>query len=278
MTPARNNVRATRHFGIPARKSSPSAPLQPFPREKTRPARPSNRSRAKKFAQQQPHLGQTAKKLSQRAQKHQNLAIFPEQGELFRVSRTNSPRRANFFAFPTPHHRAGRIFSRNNTTQHPSQGHHHPNRYKTLPATASPWPNREKTRPTRPRQRLSPGHESARAKEFAQHPLQPFPREKTRPATAQSWPNREKLSQRAQKHQNLANFPEQGELFRVSRTNSPRRANFFAQIQHSTCNSGTPLARHTQQSTHTLVIERKPLVVHRLSFPLVVIHRLTRKA
>ena len=146
MTPARNNVRATRHFGIPARKSSPSAPLQPFPREKTRPARPSNRSRAKKFAQQQPHLGQTAKKLTQRAQKHQKLAIFPKQGELFRVSRTNSP----------------------------------------------------------------------------------------------------------------------------------RRANFFAQIQHSTCNSGTPLARHTQQST--LVIERQPLVVHRLSLPRVVIHRLTRKA
>ena len=51
-----------------------------------------------KLSQQQPHLGQTAKKLSQRAQKHQNLANFPEQGELFRVSQTNSPRRANFFA------------------------------------------------------------------------------------------------------------------------------------------------------------------------------------
>ena len=190
MTPARNNVRATRHFGIPARKSSPSAPLQPFPREKTRPARPSNSSRAKKFAQQQPHLGRTAKTLAQRAQKHQNLAIFPEQGELFRVSNAAPPSRENFlpqlhhsipitgtpppihhpnryktlpttpatrrnryktlpttptinenwpflaskenyFPFPTPHHRAGRIFSRNNTTQHPSQGHHHPNRYKT---------------------------------------------------------------------------------------------------------------------------------------------------
>ena len=33
---------------------------------------------------------------------------------------------ANFFAFPTPHHRAGRFFSRNYTTQYPSQGHHHP--------------------------------------------------------------------------------------------------------------------------------------------------------
>ena len=201
-------------------------------RDKTLPARPSNRSRAKKLAQQQPNLGQTAKKLSQRAQKHQNLAIFPEQGELFRVSRTNSPRRANFFAFPTPHHRAGRIFSRNNTTQHPSQGHHHPNRYKTLPATASPWPNREKTRPTRPRQRLSPGHESARAKEFAQHPLQPFPREKTRPATAQSWPNREKTlptrpktpksSQFSRAGRTFSRFPNQftpqGELFRADST------------------------------------------------------------
>ena len=167
-------------------------------RDKTLPARPSNRSRAKKLAQQQPNLGQTAKKLSQRAQKHQNLAIFPEQGELFRVSRTNSPRRANFFAFPTPHHRAGRIFSRNNTTQHPSQGHHHPNRYKTLPATASPWPNREKTRP----------------------------------ATAQSWPNREKTlptrpktpksSQFSRAGRTFSRFPNQftpqGELFRADST------------------------------------------------------------
>ena len=172
---------------------------------------------------------------------------------------------ANFFAFPTPHHRAGRIFSRNYTTQYPSQGHHHPNRHKTHPATP----------PTTCSARGTSQHAGQNSPGT---PLQPFPRKKL----AQQQPNlgqtAKKLSQRAQKHQNLANFPEQGELFRVSQTNSPRRANFFAQIQHSTCNSGTPLARHTQQSTHTLVIERKPLVVHRLSFPLVVIHRLTRKA
>ena len=310
MTPARNNVRATRHFGIPARKNSPGTPLHPFPREKTRPARPSIRSHAKKFAQQQPHLGRTAKTLAQRAQKHQNLAIFPEQGELFRVSNAAPPSRENFlpqlhhsipitgtpppihhpnryktlpttpatrrnryktlpttptinenwpflaskenyFPFPTPHHRAGRIFSRNYTTQYPSQGHHHPNRHKTHPATP----------PT-----------TCSARGTSQHAR------KSSPSTPSNRSRAKKLSQRAQKHQNLANFPEQGELFRVSQTNSPRRANFFAQIQHSTCNSGTPLARHTQQSTHTLVIERKPLVVHRLSFPLVVIHRLTRKA
>ena len=201
-----------------AGQNSPGTPLQPFPRKKTRPA----------TAQSWPNREKT---LPARP-KHQNLAIFPEQGELFRVSRTSSPRRANFFAFPTPHHRAGRIFSRNNTTQHPSQGHHHPNRYKTLPATASPWPNREKTRPTRPRQRLSPGHESARAKEFAQHPLQPFPREKTRPATAQSWPNREKTlptrpktpksSQFSRAGRTFSRFPNQftpqGELFRADST------------------------------------------------------------
>ena len=269
MTPARNNVRATRHFGIPARKSSPSAPLQPFPREKTRPARPSNRSRAKKFAQQQPHLGQTAKKLSQRAQKHQNLAIFPEQGELFRVSNAAPPSRENFL--PQLHHSI------------PITGTpppiHHPNRYKTLPATVQSWPNREKTRPARPRQRAQPGARvSTREKTL---PARPSNRSRAK-KFAQQQPNlgqtAKKLAQRAQKHQNLAIFPEQGELFRVSRTNSPRRANFFAQIQHSTCNSGTPLARHTQQSTHTLVIERQPLVVHRLSLPRVVIHRLTRKA
>ena len=149
-----------------------------------------------KLSQQQPHLGQTAKKLAQRA---------PDNA------------------------------SARGTSQHAR---------KSSPSTPS---NR------------------SRAKKLAQQ----------QPNLGQT---AKKLSQRAQKHQNLANFPEQGELFRVSQTNSPRRANFFAQIQHSTCNSGTPLARHTQQSTHTLVIERKPLVVHRLSFPLVVIHRLTRKA
>ena len=140
MTPARNIVRATRHFGIPARKSSPSAPLQPFPREKTRPARPSNRSRAKKFAHQQPHLGQTAKKLSQRAQKHQNLAIFPEQGELFRVSNAAPPSRENFL--PQLHHSIP-------ITGTPPPNHH-PNRYKTLPTTPATRRNRYKTLPATP--------------------------------------------------------------------------------------------------------------------------------
>ena len=142
MTPARNNVRATRHFGIPARKSSPSAPLQPFPREKTRPARPSNRSRAKKFAQQQPHLGQTAKKLSQRAQKHQNLAIFPEQGELFRVSNAAPPSRENFL--PQQHH--------------------------SIPITGTPPPQPAQNPPSNAADNaLSRGHESARGTKLSQH-------------------------------------------------------------------------------------------------------------
>ena len=238
MTPARNNVRATRHFGIPARKSSPSAPLQPFPREKTRPT----------TAQSWPNREKT------------------------RPARPKTPKSSHFS-------RAGRTFSRfqRRTTEQgefspattPLNTHH---RDTTTPTGTKPTQQRR-------RQRAQPGARvSTRDKTL---PARPSNRSRTK-KLAQQQPNlgqtAKKLSQRAQKHQNLANFPEQGELFRVSQTNSPRRANFFAQIQHSTCNSGTPLARHTQQSTHTLVIERKPLVVHRLSFPLVVIHRLTRKA
>ena len=142
MTPARNNVRATRHFGIPARKSSPSAPLQPFPREKTRPARPSNRSRAKKLAQQQPNPGQTAKKLAQHAQKHQNLAIFPEQGELFRVSNAAPPSRENFL--PQQHH--------------------------SIPITGTPPPQPAQNPPSNAADNaLSPGHESTRGTKLSQH-------------------------------------------------------------------------------------------------------------
>ena len=305
MTPARNNVRATRHFGIPARKSSPnnspilakprknspSTPLQPFPREKTRPTTASpwpNREKTRPARPKTPksshfsRAGRTFSRFQRRTteqgefspattpphthhrdttthlkahpvqnspgntrHKAQPVQNSPSNTHLTARPVQNSPSmptinenwpflasRENSFPFPTPHHRAGRFFSRNNTTQHPSQGHHHPNRYKTLPATASPWPNREKTRPTRPRQRLSPGHESARAKEFAQHPLQPFPREKTRPATAQSWPNREKTlptrpktpksSQFSRAGRTFSRFPNQftpqGELFRADST------------------------------------------------------------
>ena len=123
-------------------------------RDKTLPARPSNRSRAKKLAQQQPNLGQTAKKLSQRAQKHQNLAIFPEQGELFRVSNAAPPSREIFL--PQLHHSIP-------ITGTPPPNHH-PNRYKTLPTTPTSKPNRYKTLPACP-QSTKTGHFS-RAGEF----------------------------------------------------------------------------------------------------------------
>ena len=174
MTPARNNVRATRHFGIPARKSSPnnspilakprknspSTPLQPFPREKTRPTTAQswpNRENTRPARPKTPNsshfsrAGRTFSRFQRRtteqgdfspattplnthhrdtttqpppqpvekspcntchkAQPVQNSPGTPKNNENwpFLASRENS------FPFPTPHHRAGRIFSRNNT-------------------------------------------------------------------------------------------------------------------------------------------------------------------
>ena len=323
MTPARNNVRATRHFGIPARKSSPSAPLQPFPREKTRPT----------TAQSWPNREKTRPARP----KTPKSSHFSRAGRTFSRFQRRTTEQGEFSPATTPlntHHR-------DTTTQpppQPVQNSPHNTHLKAQPVQNSPsmptinenWPflasrrilsrsqhrtteqgefspattppnthHRDTTTPTGTKLSQQQPHLGQTAKKLAQRapdnasargtsqharkssPSTPSNRSRAK-KLAQQQPNlgqtAKKLSQRAQKHQNLANFPEQGELFRVSQTNSPRRANFFAQIQHSTCNSGTPLARHTQQSTHTLVIERKPLVVHRLSFPLVVIHRLTRKA
>ena len=194
MTPARNNVRATRHFGIPARKSSPSAPLQPFPREKnspgtplqqfprekvrpataspwpnrekTLPARPktpksSHFSRAgrtfSRFQRRTTEQGEFSPATTPLNTHHRDTTTqpppqpvqnSPHNTHLKAQPVQNSPNtptinenwpflasKENYFPFPTPHHRAGRIFSRNNTTQYPSQGHHHPNRHKTHPAT-----------------------------------------------------------------------------------------------------------------------------------------------
>ena len=94
------NEQSTRTTG-PARTHKTTCIVPPCPnREKVRPTAAPWHPGAKKFAQQHLHLGQTAKKLSQRAQKHRKPTIFAKQGELFRVSRSESPRRANFFAQP----------------------------------------------------------------------------------------------------------------------------------------------------------------------------------
>ena len=131
-------------------------------------------------------------------------------------------------------------------------------------------------------------------------------REKVRPAAAPSRPNREKTLPASPKTpktghfcragRTFSRFPiritPQGELFRASRSESPRRANFFAQPQHATSNPRAPPARraqesahkkahatkHPRQGTYTSATGRQLLVVHRSLLPLVVIHRLTRKA
>ena len=177
-------------------------------RDKTLPARPSNRSRAKKLAQQQPNLGQTAKKLSQRAQKHQNLAIFPEQGELFRVSRTNSPRRANFFAFPTPHHRAGRIFSRNNTAP-PSRENFLPQQHHPTPITGTPPPQPVQNSPSNSLTLAKPRKNSPNAPPTTPQPgARVSTRERVRPAPPPTVPARK-------------NSPSNSPILAKPRKNSP---------------------------------------------------------
>ena len=173
----------------------------------------------------------------------------------------------NYFPFPTPHHRAGRIFSRNYTTQYPSQGHHHPNRYKTLPATPTSKPNRYKTLPACPQStktgHFSPArriisrsqHRTTEQGEFspATTPLNTHHRDTTTPtgrklslqhppqgATGTKLsqqhppqsPTGTKLSQHAQKQRKLAISRQQGELFPVPNTAPPSRENFLPQQHH----------------------------------------------
>ena len=116
MTPARNNVRATRHFGIPARKSSPSAPLQPVPREKNSPGTPLQQFPREKVrpatASPWPNREKTlparpkTPKSSHFSRAGRTFSRFPNQftpqGELFRVSNTAPPSRENFL--PQLHH------------------------------------------------------------------------------------------------------------------------------------------------------------------------------
>ena len=283
MTPARNNVRATRHFGIPARKSSPSAPLQPFPREKnspgtplqqfprekvrpataspwpnrekTLPARPktpksSHFSRAgrtfSRFQRRTTEQGEFSPATTplnthhrdttthpppqpvQNSPNNTHLKAQPVQNSPSNTHLTarpvqNSPSmptinenwpflasKENYFPFPTPHHRAGRIFSRNYTTQYPSQGHHHPS-----------------TTPTG-------------TKLSQQHP----PQSPTGTKLSQQHPPHgstgTKLSQHAHNQRKLAISRQQGELFPVPNTAPPSRENFLPQQHHSIPITGTP--------------------------------------
>ena len=108
----------------------------------------------------------------------------------------------NLFPFPTPHHRAGRFFSRNYTTQYPSQGHHHPS-----------------TTPTGRKLSL-------------QHPPQGATGTKLSPQHPPQGSTGTKLSRHAQKQRKLAISREQGESFPVPNATPPSRENFLPQQHH----------------------------------------------
>ena len=137
MTPARNNVRATRHFGIPARKSSPSnspilakprknspsTPLQPFPREKVRPATASPWPNREKTLPARP--------------KTPKSSHFSRAGRTFSRFQRRTTEQGDFSPATTPlntHHR--------DTTTHPPpqpvQNSPHNTRHKAQPIQNSP--------------------------------------------------------------------------------------------------------------------------------------------
>ena len=206
MTPARNNVRATRHFGIPARKSSPnnspilakprknspSTPLQPFPREKTRPT---------------------------------TASPWPNR-EKTRPARPKTPKSSHFS-------RAGRTFSRfqHRTTEQgefspattPLKTHH---RDTTTPTGTKPTQQRR-------RQRAQPGARvSTRYKTLPALP----PQSPTGTKLSQQHPPQgttdTKLSQHAHNQRKLAISREQGESFPVPNATPPSRENFLPQQHH----------------------------------------------
>ena len=312
MTPARNNVRATRHFGIPARKNSPS-----------------NSPTGRKLSQQQSNPGQTAKKLAQRApdnalspghesarakklSRHapptvparksspSNRPILakprktrparpktPKSSHFSRTGRTfsrfqrrtteqgdfspattplnthhrntttqpppqpvqnspcntrhkaqpiqNSPStptineirpflasKENFLPFPTPHHRAGRIFSRNYTTQYPSQGHHHPNRHKTHPATP-------------PTTRSAGGTSQHAVQNSPSTPTSKPNRYKTLPTTPATKPNRYKTLPARPKTTKTGHFSPAGRIISRSQHRTTEQGEFSPATTPSWC-------------------------------------------
>ena len=184
-------------------------------------------------------------------------------------------------------------------------------REKVRPATPSSWPNREKTLPASSKTPKT-DHFCRAGRTFSRFPIRITPqgelfraaptrneqstrttgparthkttcivppcpnREKVRPACPHSAPRAKKLAQQAQKHRKSAIFAEQGELFRASRSVSPRRVNYFAQIQQTTTNPRASPARHARQGANTPATGRRPLVIHRSPPPLEVIHKLTQ--
>ena len=207
---------------VAARKSSPNNAPVPSRREKVRPTTPPRPPGAKKFAQQHLHLGQTAKKLAQQAQKHRKPAIFAEQGELFRADLTRN--------------------EQSTRTTGPARTH------KTT-CIVPPCPNREKTRPASSKTPKT-DHFCQAGRTFSRFPIRITP---------------------------------QGELFRAAPTRNEQSthttgpARTRKRAQEST-HKKADATKHPRQGTYTSATGRELLVVHRSLLPLVVIHRLTRKA
>ena len=95
---------------------------------------------AKKLAQHRPSSGISVKKLAQRAIKRQFGVIFPALGELFRVSTSFAPRRANFFTLAHTPGQAGRKTSRTRRD----------NMARLKPTTPLLTPNKGPLKPTSP--------------------------------------------------------------------------------------------------------------------------------
>ena len=222
MTPARNNVRATRHFGIPARKSSPSKRVHPFPREKVRPSTASpwpNREKTRPARPKTPkssHFSQAGRTFSRFPNQ------FTPQGELFRVSNAAPPSREIYL--PQLHH--------------------------SIPITGTPPPN---TTPTgRKLSQQHPPQGATGTKLSQQHP----PQGATGTKLSQQHPPRgstgTKLSRHTQKQRKLAISREQGESFPVPNATPPSRENFLPQQHHPTPITGTPPPNHHPNRYKTL--------------------------
>ena len=137
MTPARNNVRATRHFGIPARKSSPSAPLQPFPREKNSPGTPLQQFPREKVRPATASPWPNREKTLPARPKTPKSSHFSRAGRTFSRFQRRTTEQGEFSPATTPlntHHR--------DTTTHPPpqpvQNSPHNTRHKAQPVQNSP--------------------------------------------------------------------------------------------------------------------------------------------
>ena len=218
MTPARDKVRPTRAVqrARPGHESAYGTKLSLHAHLK---AQPGQNSPGNTHLKAQP---------GQNSPGNAHLKAQPVQnspGTLrFNENRPFFTSRENLFPFPTPHHRAGRIFSRSNTTQHP---------YKTLTTTAHMASPRDKVRPTCPVQRARPGHESACGTKLSrQHPPQGPTGTKLSRQRPPQGPTGTKLSRHPQIQRKQAIFHEQGESFPVPNAPPPSRENFLPQQHH----------------------------------------------